>query len=69
MAQSRKGGYAFVKDTFGLPVAVLCSEDASVICKKNRLSFVELLRPFCQLTTDGALFRISCMHDRAGCLE
>ena len=59
MAQSsQKGGYAFVKDAFGLPVAVLCSEDASVICKKNKLTFVELLRPFCRLTTEGALYRI-----------
>ena len=47
-----------MKDAFGLPVAVLCSDDASLICKKNKLTFVELLRPFCRLTSEGALYRI-----------
>jgi len=70
MAQSpQKGGYAFVKDTFGLPVAVMCSEDASLICKKNKLTFVELLRPFCRLTSDGALYRIIIICELYDCLN
>uniref|UniRef100_A0A672T7Y2 Trafficking protein particle complex subunit 8 n=1 Tax=Sinocyclocheilus grahami TaxID=75366 RepID=A0A672T7Y2_SINGR len=36
-------------------VAVLCSEDAERVTRKNSLSFPELLRPFCRLTSEGHL--------------
>lgn len=34
-------------------VAVLCSEEAERVTRKNNLNFAELLRPFCRLTSEG----------------
>ncbi|KAG7280750.1 hypothetical protein CRUP_037680 [Coryphaenoides rupestris] len=34
-------------------VAVLCSEDAEKVTRRNNLNFAELLRPFCRLTSEG----------------
>ncbi|KAG2458094.1 TPPC8 protein, partial [Polypterus senegalus] len=34
-------------------VAVLCSEDAEKVTRKNNLNFAELVRPFCRLTSEG----------------
>jgi len=43
----------FIVNAFPVFIGALASEDAELICQKNNLSFVELIRPFCQL--DGAV--------------
>lgn len=55
MAQSLQTAEVFIKNTFGLPVAVRCTEDAEAISRKNGLSFVELLRPFSQPASQAQL--------------
>eukprot|EP00794_Sanderia_malayensis_P018865 gene18865-20765_t len=52
MARSTRHAYDFIKDAFSPLVAVLTSEDAEMVSQKNGLSFVELIRPFCQLSKD-----------------
>ena len=53
MAQSLQSIESLIKSAFALQVAVQCAEDVEVICKKNSLTFAELLRPFSQLNTQG----------------
>lgn len=42
----------FIQSIFCPHVAVLCSDKAQGICRKNNLSFCDLLNPFARLT-DG----------------
>ncbi len=53
MARSSRHAFDFIKDAFSPMVAVLTSEDAEMVSQQNDLSFVELVRPFCQLSKDG----------------
>ncbi|XP_010771769.1 trafficking protein particle complex subunit 8-like [Notothenia coriiceps] len=53
MAQCVQSVQEFVQDSFVPMVAVLCSEEAERVTRKNNLSFAELLRPFCRLTSEG----------------
>ncbi|CAL9696434.1 unnamed protein product [Knipowitschia caucasica] len=53
MAQCVQSVPELVQDSFTPMVAVLCSEEADRLSRKNRLSFSELLRPFCRLTSEG----------------
>lgn len=53
MAQCVQSVQEFVQDSFVPMVAVLCSEEAEKVTRKNKLSFAELLRPFCRLTSEG----------------
>lgn len=53
MAQCKQNAQEFVQNTFNPHVAVLCSPDAEVLCQKNNLTFVELVQPFCRLTSEG----------------
>ncbi|XP_074492675.1 trafficking protein particle complex subunit 8 isoform X2 [Sebastes fasciatus] len=53
MAQCVQSVQEFVQDSFVPMVAVLCSEEAETVTRKNNLSFAELLRPFCRLTSEG----------------
>lgn len=53
MAQCVQSVQEFVQDSFVPMVAVLCSEEAERVTRKNKLSFAELLRPFCRLTSEG----------------
>lgn len=46
MAQSTRSVESVVKLTYALQIATRCSEDAVQICKKNHLTFPDLLRPF-----------------------
>uniref|UniRef100_A0A8C2A462 Trafficking protein particle complex 8 n=1 Tax=Cyprinus carpio TaxID=7962 RepID=A0A8C2A462_CYPCA len=55
MAQCVQSVQEFIQDSFVPMVAVLCSEDAERVTRKNNLSFPELLRPFCRLTSEGHL--------------
>ncbi|KAM9849168.1 trafficking protein particle complex subunit 8 isoform 2-T2 [Aulostomus maculatus] len=53
MAQCVQSVQEFVQDSFVPMVAVLCSEEADRVTRKNNLNFAELLRPFCRLTSEG----------------
>ena len=53
MAQCKQNAQEFVQNTFNPHLAVLCSPDAEVLCQKNNLTFVELVQPFCRLTSEG----------------
>uniref|UniRef100_A0A672T6M2 Trafficking protein particle complex subunit 8 n=1 Tax=Sinocyclocheilus grahami TaxID=75366 RepID=A0A672T6M2_SINGR len=53
MAQCVQSVQEYIQDSFVPMVAVLCSEDAERVTRKNSLSFPELLRPFCRLTSEG----------------
>lgn len=53
MARCAQSVQEFIQDSFVPMVAVLCSDDAERLTRKNSLSFPELLRPFCRLTSEG----------------
>jgi hypothetical protein len=53
MAQTKKSVSEFIQDAFCPMVAVLCSYDAESICRKNNLTFAELIQPFCRLPSEG----------------
>lgn len=53
MAQTKKSVSEFIQDAFCPMVAVLCSYDAETICRKNNLTFAELIQPFCRLPSEG----------------
>jgi len=53
MAQCQQTADEFILDVFSPLVAVLCSPDVDAVCQKNNLSFVELIQPFCRLSTEG----------------
>jgi len=54
MAQCKETAREFIQDVFSPMVAVLCSSDVETVCQKNGLSFVELIQPFCRLTSEGS---------------
>ncbi|XP_048577205.1 trafficking protein particle complex subunit 8 isoform X2 [Nematostella vectensis] len=53
MALCSQSAMEFIQGVFCPTVAVTCSEDAERLCMKNKLSFAEMARPFCQLTTEA----------------
>ena len=53
MAQSSESIEALIKNAFALQIAVRTTEDADAICRKNHLTFPELLAPFSQLHSQG----------------
>ena len=53
MAQTKKSVSEFIQDAFCPMIAVLCSYDAESICRKNNLTFAELIQPFCRLPLEG----------------
>lgn len=61
MALCKQTAHEFIQNTFSPAVAVLCSPDAEVLCQKNNLTFVELVQPFCRLTTEGTVYMFSCI--------
>ncbi|CAF0762410.1 unnamed protein product [Brachionus calyciflorus] len=46
MSQRTKSEHDFFRDCFCPKISVCCSYDAEVICRKNNLTFVELVQPF-----------------------
>lgn len=52
MAQCKTTPYDFVQNAFSPLVAVLSSPVAEQLCRKNNLSFVEMVQPFCRLTSE-----------------
>lgn len=55
MAQCAQSVQEFVQGSFVPMVASLCSDEAERVTRKNNLTFEELLRPFCRLTSEGKL--------------
>lgn len=53
MAKSPQSVESLIKSAFALQVAVRCTEEVEFTCRKNSLSFSELLRPFCALSNNG----------------
>ncbi|GJQ66108.1 hypothetical protein Trydic_g5778 [Trypoxylus dichotomus] len=53
MAQCKLTPQEFIKNSFTPQVAVICSSKAEETCRKNNLSFTELLQPFCKLGTEA----------------
>lgn len=53
MAQCVQSVQEFIQDSFVPLVAALCSEEAERLTRRNNLSFAELVRPFCRLTSEG----------------
>lgn len=55
MAQCKTTPYEFVQNAFSPLVAVLSSPMAEQLCRKNNLSFIEMVQPFCRLTSEGKI--------------
>lgn len=53
MAQCVQSVQEFIQDSFVPLVAALCSEEAERLTRRNNLSFAELVKPFCRLTSEG----------------
>lgn len=51
----------FIRGIFCPHVAVLCSDKAQEMCRKNNLSFCDLLNPFARLT-DGKITQEIPIH-------
>ncbi|CAL1544174.1 unnamed protein product [Lymnaea stagnalis] len=52
MSQCKQSANEFIQSTFSPHIAVLCSSDAQLLCQKNNLSFVQLIQPFCRLSSE-----------------
>ncbi|CAD6238371.1 GSCOCG00008450001-RA-CDS [Cotesia congregata] len=53
MAQCKLTPREFISNAFSPQIGAVCSAAADAVCQKNNLSFIELLQPFCNLTTEG----------------
>ncbi|CAG5114906.1 unnamed protein product [Candidula unifasciata] len=52
MSQCKQSASEFIQSTFCPHIAILCSADAQLLCQKNNLSFVQLIQPFCRLSSE-----------------
>ncbi|KAG8041820.1 hypothetical protein G9C98_007124 [Cotesia typhae] len=52
MAQCKLTPREFISNAFSPQIGAVCSAAADAVCQKNNLSFIELLQPFCNLTTE-----------------
>ena len=68
MAQCSQTAFEFIQGAYGPMIAVLCTDDAEIVCQKNNLNFVELIRPFSQLTSEGKLRGIVQYSKKKVCL-
>lgn len=66
MAQCVQSVQEFIQDSFVPLVAALCSEEAERLTRRNNLSFAELVRPFCRLTSEGRCRERSALFTRGG---
>lgn len=48
MQPGKRGAQEFIQGVFAPMITAQCSPDAEDVCRRNNLSFVELLQPFCQ---------------------
>lgn len=53
MSLNKLSPQEFIQQTFPPMIAVSSSQNVELSCKKNNLSFVELIRPFAKATVDG----------------
>lgn len=53
MAQSLHNIEVIIKKTYALQVAVRCTPPAEAVCRKNNLTFCDLLEPFSHLSTQS----------------
>ncbi|XP_021914689.1 trafficking protein particle complex subunit 8 isoform X2 [Zootermopsis nevadensis] len=53
MAQCKLTPHEFIQNAFSPMVAVMCSQLVDQTCQKNNLSFVEMIQPFCKLSTEA----------------
>lgn len=66
MAQCVQSVQEFIQDSFVPLVAALCSDEAERLTRRNNLSFAELVRPFCRLTSEGRCRERSALFTRGG---
>lgn len=52
MVKCSQSPHDFIRNAFTPQIGVLCSMQAEIACKKNNLSFIEMLHPFCKLGTE-----------------
>ena len=52
MAKSSVSVESLIKSTYALQVAVRCTDDVELICRKNQLKVCEMLKPFCALSNN-----------------
>ena len=55
---------SFIKRSFCMHVAAVCSEEAELRVRKNNLTFCEMLRPFCHLSVEGTWTRNKLLRAR-----
>lgn len=60
MAQSLHSIELIIKKTYALQVAVRCTPGAEAVCKKNNLTFCDLLEPFSHLTSQSKALCDGC---------
>lgn len=53
MTHRQQSEREFLQDSFLPQIAVCCSYDAEVVCRKNNLTFVELVQPFSRYNGDS----------------
>lgn len=53
MAHCKISSHDFIQNAFAPVIAVKCSALVNEACKKNNLSFIELLQPFSKLNVEG----------------
>lgn len=53
MAQCKQTPQEFIKNCFTPQVAVASTPLAEEACRRNNLSFIEMIQPFCKLGTEG----------------
>ena len=74
MAKSSQSVESLIKSTFALQVAVRCTEEVEMACRKNNLKFSEMLKPFCALSNNGEYTMGQCydgkisLHSESGWL-
>jgi hypothetical protein len=61
MTTPRQPVVELVQSAFPPLVAALVSPQAEAACRKNNLSFVEMLQPFCSLPAEGISQLIFCL--------
>lgn len=63
MAQSKQSPQEFIKNAFTPQIAVISTKLVEQSCRKNNLSFIDLLQPFTKLTSDGkVLLLLNCLN-------
>lgn len=51
-----KSSREIIQNVFSPMIAVITSPSADELCLKNNLNFVDMLQPFCKLTSDGKAY-------------